>query len=242
MKNSLGLAIVMVVLGSCAIPQSHPQEKDPPAQGASGGHEKALFLHLLEAGAETDPRLPAHRIVTTRVYPFQDFSVSVGHPENPFTKPSWDGAFTSPIWSKDGSPEARPLAALWNSGDATLAGRIQTQNGKFLARLQGRNRTTLNYFAGEMELEKPVYEHGGYYHGGALWGVWFVLSTNADCGSFLKALENGQIRRPDVVDRDSPLAKRWVEGKSKPEPDSPANQGSPSRETNRPPAAAGPGR
>jgi hypothetical protein len=40
--------------------------------------EKPLFLHLLAPRAYTDPPMPAHRILTARVYPFQDFSISVG--------------------------------------------------------------------------------------------------------------------------------------------------------------------
>ena len=230
----------MVVLGSRTTPQSQPQEESLPAQGPTGAQERALFLHLLdEPGAETNPRLPAQRIVTTRVYPFQDFAVSIGDPEDPFTKP-WNGAFTNPVWSKDGSPEARPLAALWNSGDATLAGRIQLQNGKFLARLQGRNRTTLGYFAGEIELDKPVYEQGGYYHGGAIWGVWFALSTNADCNQFLRALNDGSLRRPNIVEKNSPEADRWLRGQPSAEPNGAANGSQPIRsETNQPAGAAG---
>jgi hypothetical protein len=135
----------------------------------------------------------------------------VGDPQDLFTKP-WEGAVTSPLWSKDGSPKARPLGSLWNSGDAALAGRIEEVNGKFVAHLQGLNRTTLNYFHGEIDLEKPVYEQGAYYRSNFIYGVWFALSASPDCSAFLRALEDGSLRRPDVVDQNSPLVDRWKRG------------------------------
>ena len=65
----------------------------------------------------------------------------MGDPEDPFTN-QWEGAWTNARWSTNGTPEARPLQALWNSGEAVLAGRIELVDGKFVAHLQGRNRTT----------------------------------------------------------------------------------------------------
>src|SRR5689334_7595059 len=148
MKNPIFIGfLTMAVLVCTAAPVPEP--------AASG--EKPLFLHLIDPGAYTDPPGPSHRILTARVYPFQDFSIAIGDSENPFATP-WDGAATSPIWKADGSPVPRPLQALWDSGDATLAGRIDVVDGKFVAHLQGRNRTTVNYFHGPFELEKPVYE------------------------------------------------------------------------------------
>ena len=208
MKNLTITGIVMMAVLTGTAGRSQAQQGAPPER-ATGIQEKALFLHLLAPRAYTDPPVSAHRILTARVYPFQDFSISVGDSENPFAKP-WDGAITSPLWCTNGAPKPRPLDPLWTSGDATLAGRIEEVDGKFLAHLQGRNRTTLNYFHGQIELEKPVYEQGAYFHGGSVWGVWFALSTNADCSGFLKAIENVTLRRPDVVDRNSPLADRWL--------------------------------
>jgi hypothetical protein len=180
-------------------------------QGGAGAQDEALFLHLLAPGAFTDPQIPAHRIITARVYPFQDFSISVDDPEGSLTN-RWDGGWTNPHWSKNGSPETRPLEPLWNSGDATLAGRIEKVNGKFFAHLQGRNRTTLNYYHGEIELEKPVYEQGGYYRGGTIWGVWFALSANPDCSPFLRALQDGSLKRPNIVDKNNLVRDRWEHG------------------------------
>jgi hypothetical protein len=190
-------------------------------------------LHLLDPRTYTDPPTPAHRIVTARVHLFQDFSIIVGDPQNLFATP-WEGAVTSPLWSKDGSLKARPLSPLWNSGDATLAGRIEEVNGKFVAHLQGFNRTTLNYFHGEIELEKPVYEQGAYYRSNAIHGVWFALSASPDCSAFLRALEDGTLRRPDVVNQNSPLVDPWKRGEDIKLP-SPVGQ-----QTNRASATAAP--
>ena len=217
MKILIMVAVFLVTQSGSAPLRSQLQREAVQAQGSTAAQGEPLFLHLFTSRTYTDPPIPAHRIVTARVYPSQGFSISVGDQEDPFTKP-WDGAFTNPVWNKNGSPEARPLESLWQSGDATLAGRIEQLNGKFVAHLQGQDRTTLNYFNGWIELEKPVYEQGGYYHGGSVSGVWFALSTNADCSRFVRALENGSLQRPNVVDRDSPLVNPWVRGKPKAEP------------------------
>jgi hypothetical protein len=223
MKNPLILPLIVVAVVSCTTSRSQVGEKTLQAQPGADAEDKLLFLHLLAPRAYTEPTIPAHRIVTARVYPFQNFSVSMGDPEDPFAKP-WDGAWTNPLWSTNGTPIARPLESLWNCGDAALAGRIEQVNGKFFAHLQGRNRTTLNYFNGEIALEKPVYEQGGYYHGGSVWGVWFVLSTN-DCSRFVRALEDGTLQSPNVVDRNSPLVDQWVRGKPSAEPGAAPNGG-----------------
>lgn len=77
------------------------------------------------------------------------------YPDNPFTN-HWDGAVTTPQIGTNGVAKIRPLGSIWNSGDAVLAGRVEWRLGKFFARMQGRNQTTLNYFDGVIELEKPV--------------------------------------------------------------------------------------
>jgi hypothetical protein len=117
---------------------------------------------------------------------------------------------TTPHIGTNGVAEIRLLGSMWNSGDAVLAGRVELRLGKYFARIQGRNQTTLNYFDGEIELEKPVEEDGAYYQT-SLWGVWFALSESPDCSAFLRDLRNGTLRSPAVVERDSPEAKRWLE-------------------------------
>jgi hypothetical protein len=219
MKTSTILTISALLL-VCASPMSQSEQTAAKLHEADAEKVEPMFLHLLAPKAHTDPPLPAHRIVTVRVYPFQEISISIGDAEDPFTD-GWEGAWTNPQWSKDSSPEPRPLEPVWNSGDAVLAGRIERVNGKFFARLQGRNRTTLNYFHGEIELEKPVYEQGGFYRGGVIWPVWFALSSSPDCTQFLKALEDGRLRRSNVVDLDSPARKRWQEGEHNSPPRSP---------------------
>jgi len=67
----------------------------------------------------------------------------------------------------------------------TLSGRIERKGDKFSARLQGRSHSTLNFFEGDIELERPVSSRSGIFSGG-IWSVQFVLSTNSDCGPFLK--------------------------------------------------------
>jgi hypothetical protein len=170
--------------------------------------QRPLFLHLLAPG--TNAGAGARRIASTRIYLSQDFSVSVGDADNPFTN-RWDGAVTTPRIDRNGVAERRPLEPMWDSGDAVLAGRIDLREGQLFAQLQGRNQTTLSYFRGEIELEKPVEEHGAWYRGGAIWGVWFVLSESPDCGEFLVQLDNGTLRSPSVVERNSLEAKRWLE-------------------------------
>ena len=211
----------MVVIVGCSRPRSQPHQATSPAQGGTVTQDEPLFLHLLSPRTYTPP-IPAHRIVTARVYPFLDFAISIGDLENPFFTNRWDGAWTSPRLSKAGFPEARPLESLWDSGDAVLAGRIERTNGRFSTILQGRDRTTLNYFNGEIELEKPVCELGGYYRGGTVRTVWFALSRNPDCSHFLRALEDGSLSRPDVVDKDSPAVERWVRGEQNTAPRPPS--------------------
>jgi hypothetical protein len=74
------------------------------------------------------------------------------------------------------------------------------------------------YFHGEIELEKPVHEHGGLYRG-AVWGVWFAFSESSDCSRFLRELDDGTLRLP-LVGIDSAEAKRW-EGREDGSPRSP---------------------
>ena len=249
MKSIRIRVVVTLAALICTTLGSQSQQRAPQGQGGVGAQDKPLFLHLVAPRAYTEPPSPAHRIVTGRIHPCQDFAIFVGEPQDIFAK-AWEGAWTNPIWSTNGLPEARPLMALWNSGDATLGGRIEEVNGKFVAHLQGFNRTTLNYYHGEIELEKPVYEQGGYYRGGTVWGVWFALSTNSDCSPHIKALEDGILQKPNVIDRNSPLREHWEDGKQNSQPRPPqAEQGGPGNrtqpggpETNRTPAAAGPGR
>jgi hypothetical protein len=197
-------AMCTLLLAGCGNPGVQSRETEPKVPRSLAAHEEALFIHLLALPIETNK---AYRIVTARVYPFKSFAASVGEPYDPFTN-SWDGAWTNAKIDKNGAAEARPLEPIWKSGDAVLAGRIDRVNGKFYARLQGRNRTTLNYFHGEIELEKPVYEQGGLYRANVIWGVWFALSASPDCSRFLKELDDSTLQLP-LVDKDSPAAKQW---------------------------------
>jgi len=212
MKISI-VMLMSVVLAGCTNPRGPRQAHSANTTAGAAAQNKTLFLHLLEPPTYTDPPIPAHRIVTARIYPSQNFSISIGDADDPFTN-RWDGALTVAQFT-NGVAVARPLEPIWNSGDAVLAGRIDRVNGKFLAQLQGRSHTTVNYFHGEIELDKPVDEQGCLFAGGAIWGVWFVLSESHDCGNFLKALDDGTLRPPAVVDRNSAAAKQW-EGQASP--------------------------
>lgn len=207
-RNQLAILTLSAGLfAGCTSARSQSQGDD--SKDAGRDPDKALFLHLLAPPIKGET--PARRIVTARVYLSREIAVSVGDTEDPFTK-GWDGAYTLPLFETNGVAQVRPLESVWNSGDAVLAGRIEWRNGKFLAHLQARNQTTLSYFHGEIELEKPVYEHGGSYRGGTIWGVWFALSESPDCNDFLNRLEDGTLHYP-LVDLDSPEAKQW-EGKN----------------------------
>ena len=242
MKYYLTLSVILGAVLCCDLAQSQSQPTAPDARAAASSPEKPLFLHLLAPGAITNPAIPALRIVTARVYPSQPFSVSIGDPEDPFATP-WDGAVTIPRLSTNGSWEARPLGRLWNSGDAALAGRIDQVNGRFFARLQGLNRKTLSYFDGEIELENPVYGHGTYLHGNTVYGVWFALSADANSRRFLKALDEGSLQIPGLVDQNSPEANQWTRGNPNAKTNGPAKVRQPiPSETNSTPSAAGPTR
>jgi hypothetical protein len=147
------LAIAIVILTACNTPQPSSRRASVTPSIRDGIRPNPLFVHLLASGGT--PGTAAHRIASTRVYLSQDFSVSVGTPDNPFTN-HWDGAVTTPQIGTNGVAKIRPLGSIWNSGDAVLAGRVEWRLGKFFARMQGRNQTTLNYFDGVIELEKPV--------------------------------------------------------------------------------------
>ena len=226
--------IGLVVLAGCAGPRTQRLPNWAATPGVAA-HEERLFIHLLAPASYTAPQTAAHRIVTARIHAGEYFAISVGDPDNPFTN-HWDGALTLAQLSKAGVPEARPLEPFWDSGDAILAGRIDPVNGKLIAQLQGRSHTTLNYFHGEMELERPVYGQGCLFRSDAIWGVWFVLSANADCGNFLRALDDGTLKPPSLVDKDSPAVKAWAGHQSRgtlqilnAEPDAASNASPPHR-------------
>ena len=126
-----------------------------------------LFVHLIAPRYYTDPPIPPKRIVTTRISLGEDFAVS------------FDDSGSSHSYSVGG------LSPYSYSGDAVLAGRVERRGAIFFGHLLGRSHTSLNHFAGEMELEKAVESQGGGFSGG-IWSVRFVLSTNSDCSFFLK--------------------------------------------------------
>jgi len=201
------MAVGLLAIVGCTKPPTQQLPSSQKIPEAETALEQRLFVHLLAPPSYTQPS-PAHRIVSARIHPSEYFAVSIGDPDNPFTN-RWDGALTVPQWSKAAAPEARPLEPFWNSGEAILAGRVDRVNGELIAQLQGRFHTTLNYFHGHMELEKPVYAQGCLFHNDGVWSVWFVLSGNPDCSDFLRALDNDTVHLP-VVDRDSDAAKQWV--------------------------------
>lgn len=225
MKCVVILGVIAPLIGAGGAPKMSPKQSKLTPNGREWENAKPLYLHLLappiftNAPASTNPSAPAHRIVSTMIHISEEFRVAFGGSEDPFTN-SWDGAWTNPIWDTNGVPHARPLEPVWNSGDAALAGRIDSVDGKLRARLQGRNRTTLAYYHGKIELEKPVYEHGGLYRNDAIWGVWFALSEDPNCGNFFKQLDNGTIKAR-LVEIGSPTHERWVKPASNAVPEKP---------------------
>jgi hypothetical protein len=212
MTKLILLGLTMFFLVACSTTEV-PSGSAASNKSTCNLQEKPLFLHLLSSG--TPPGTPAHRIASVRIYLSQDFSISFGNPDNPFTN-RWDGAVTLARRSPNGAYEKRPLENLWDSGDAVLAGRVDKKDGKLFAKIQGRNRTTLNYIDGEIELEKPVEQDGSWFCGGAIWGVWFVLSENPDCSPFLRALDEGTLHSPSTVEANSPEAKQWLQSNEPP--------------------------
>ena len=148
--------------------RSDPRPTDGPEHARSDEHENIpLFVHLISPLYYTDPPIPPKRIVSTRISLGLDFAVSVSEPSS---------ASSHSVGGAD---------PFNYSGDAVLAGRIDRRGNVFWGHLLGRSHTTLNNFAGQMELEKPVASQGGAFSS-AIWSVQFVLSTNWDCRSFLK--------------------------------------------------------
>lgn len=77
------------------------------------------------------------------------------------------------------------------NGDAntTLSGRIDREGGKFVGKkLSGTSHGTKNIFDGELKLETPTRARAGL-SGSAIFGAVIVLSTNADCGAFIKMID-----------------------------------------------------
>lgn len=226
-KKSVIVAVFVLAIAGCASVRSSLDRKASQTKVNEGGPREPLFLHVLGAGSTNSP-IRYQRIVTARVHLDQEFSVSAGDPDDPFAI-RYDGAWTTPRFGTKGTSEARPLEALWNSGDAILAGRIDWVDGKLVANLQARNHTTLCYFHGDIALEQAFFAFGGYYRGGGIWATTFVLSTNQNCGPFLKALEDGKIHNPATVGRDGPGAKEWVKGQKINAPVSPRAETPPHR-------------
>ena len=87
---------------------------------------------------------------------------------------------------------SEPFDVTHDQGAGSLRGRIERHGGRFHAKLEGNCEGTWNFFEGELELEKPVGSTGGIFSGYIVSG-FFVLTTNADCGPFL--------RRQSVLDK-----------------------------------------
>jgi hypothetical protein len=162
--------IVCLLIIGCATHQlqrSENQGTHNAQQAHTSPQSVPLFVHLISPRYYTDPPIPPKRIVTTRVRLGKDFAVALGDPGS------------SHSYSVGGQ---NPFSY---SGDAVLFGRIERRGTAYWGHLLGLSHTTLNNFAGEMELGKPVESQGAAFSG-AIWSVRFVISTNADCSPFLK--------------------------------------------------------
>src|SRR5436305_678396 len=105
MKLLLVIAMIFVPLRSTwAAPSVNSATNTHGLDGVP--RQKPLYLHFLSAGDAAGAS--AYRIASTSVYLSQDFSVSFGNPDNPFTI-HYDGAFTLPILDKNSVPSKWPL-------------------------------------------------------------------------------------------------------------------------------------
>ena len=66
-----------------------------------------------------------------------------------------------------------------------LGGVVEPRKRKYYARLRGECGGTTSHVDGELELEKPICGGGAFAGYIPVFG-FYVLSTNADCGPFLK--------------------------------------------------------
>jgi hypothetical protein len=166
----LSAAIIFFLITGCAThmrQSSDGRAIDNARREQTSAPNVPLFVHLMTPRYYTDPRIPPKRIATTRISIEEDFAVSFGD------------SGPSHSYSVGG------LDPYNYSGDAVLAGRIEQRGAKLFAHLLGVSRSTVNTFAGELEIEKPVASQGALFSG-AIWSVRFVLSTNFDCSLFLK--------------------------------------------------------
>jgi len=165
----LRFAIGCLLITGCVTPQRQRSERqagDDAQRPQSSAQAVPLFVHLIAPRYYTEQPIPPKRIVTTRISIGEDFAVS-------FDEASFAHSYSV------GGPDPYSY-----SGDAVLAGRVEKRGAKFLAHLIGLSHSTVNVFAGELELEKPVESQGGGFSGG-IYRVWFVLSTNAQASAFL---------------------------------------------------------
>ncbi len=70
----------------------------------------------------------------------------------------------------------------------TFSGTIEADGEKFYARLQTKSSMTLNWFEGEMALDRFEVSQGALSSGGFA-SVFFVLSRSSDYSAFLRKLE-----------------------------------------------------
>src|SRR6266571_4182580 len=154
----LNSVILCLLITGCA---SHQQQIsashaiDNAQQAQTSPQSVPLFVHLISPRYYTDPPIPPKRIVTTRISLGEDFAVSLGDPGS------------SHSYSVGGQ---NPYSY---SGDAVLSGRIERRGAAYRGHLLGLSHTTLNHFAGEMQLGKPVESQGATFSGG-IWSVRFV--------------------------------------------------------------------
>ncbi len=166
----LSAAIIFFLITGCAshIRQSSKRRaSDDAPRPQTSAPSVPLFVHLMAPRYYTDPPIPPKRIATTRISIGEDFAVSFGDPG------------LSHSYSVGG------LDPYSYSGDAVLAGRIEQRGAKLFAHLLGVSHSTVNTFAGEVEIEKPVASTSAIFSS-MIWSVRFVLSTNFDCSLFLK--------------------------------------------------------
>jgi hypothetical protein len=160
--------IIFFLITGCATQmhqRSERQATDNARRAQTSAPSVLLFVHLIAPRYYTDPSTPPKRVATTRISIGEDFAVSFGD---------------SNLYSYSvGGPEPYSY-----SGDAVLAGRIEQRGARLFANLLGVSGS-LNVFAGEIEIEKPVWSQGVSIGGIGL-QLRFVLSTNSDCNPFLK--------------------------------------------------------
>jgi hypothetical protein len=88
--------------------------------------------------------------------------------------------------------------AIFVGGDDywKLTGHVERHGTNLMADLIGNTGSQIQFYKGEVRLEKPFFAQGGGASGGVV-PLWFAVSTNSDCSPILENLEKTKQQRSE---------------------------------------------